>query len=298
MEFTGERFLPGVINDFKLEVEHLQRYNSITHLVRDKVVVDAACGEGYGSAILANFARTVYGLDISEDAIREAKEKYNKENLSYINSSIATLPFDDESVDVLVSFETIEHVEEPIQHAFLKEIKRVIKKDGILIMSTPNKYVYSKLAKYENEFHIKEFFEDEFYSFLSSSFSHVKFFHQGFRICSLIEDNSSNLDVILTSPDYKPTGKYIVALCSDQPIKNSKIESIVLETDEQYENLINRIIQLQEEVEERNQHIHKLDEHIGQLDERIKQLDTTIMENNQRFNVTRSQKIKSFLRKL
>ncbi len=135
--FTGERFVPG-IDDAELAMEHYQRYYSALPLVRGKKVLDAACGEGYGTALLAKAAAHVTGIDISPDAIARAKGSYSQEGrVRFIEGSIAELPLEDYSIDVVVSFETIEHVPEDIQHKFLDEIARVLKKDGFLIMSTP-----------------------------------------------------------------------------------------------------------------------------------------------------------------
>ena len=73
--FTGERFIPGIEDD-KLKMEHYQRYLSVRNLVQDKVVLDAACGEGYGSNIIASVARDVTGLDIDGDTIERSKVNY------------------------------------------------------------------------------------------------------------------------------------------------------------------------------------------------------------------------------
>lgn len=81
--FTGERFLPG-INDIKLEIEHYQRYLSVQRLVKDKIVLDAACGEGYGSDILAKYAKKVIGIDLDNDTITRAKVKYKDLSLIHI----------------------------------------------------------------------------------------------------------------------------------------------------------------------------------------------------------------------
>lgn len=130
--FTGERFLPG-INDIKLEIEHYQRYLSVQRLVKDKIVLDAACGEGYGSDILAKYAKKVIGIDLDNDTITRAKVKYkDRDNLIFIQGNIEKLEIEDCSIDIVISFETIEHVSEDIQKNFLNEIDRVLKNDGIV----------------------------------------------------------------------------------------------------------------------------------------------------------------------
>ena len=74
VKYTGERFIPVNHNDKETEIEHLQRYYSLKSIVRDKVVVDAACGEGYGSMFIAGEALKVLGVDISEEVIALAKK--------------------------------------------------------------------------------------------------------------------------------------------------------------------------------------------------------------------------------
>ncbi len=116
--FTGERFVPG-IQDSKLEIEHYQRYLSVLKLVEGKCVLDAACGEGYGSNILSNSAKEVIAVDIDEGAINRARELYKgKGNLSFRQGNIEKLDIQDNSIDVAVSFETIEHVNEETQKIF------------------------------------------------------------------------------------------------------------------------------------------------------------------------------------
>ena len=81
--FTGERFVPG-IQDRKLEIEHYQRYLSVRKLAEGKCILDAACGEGYGSNILAETAKEVIAIDLDKDAVSRARKLYNgRENLSF-----------------------------------------------------------------------------------------------------------------------------------------------------------------------------------------------------------------------
>ena len=150
MRFTGERFIPDHELDSEITIEHLQRYEAVKKLVKGKIVLDASSGEGYGSALLAKEAKEVYGLDISKEAIENAKGKYKRTNLQYIEGSVTDIPLADKSLDMVISFETIEHIDEVAQNAFIKEIKRVLKDDGMLVISTPNKRIYSDEFNYRN----------------------------------------------------------------------------------------------------------------------------------------------------
>ncbi len=99
----------------------------------------------------------MFGVELSPEALSFAGETYSCDNLKYLQGSVASLPFADNSIDVVVSFETIEHVDELVQKEFLLEIGRILREDGVLVISSPDKKNYSDRSGYNNEFHIKEF---------------------------------------------------------------------------------------------------------------------------------------------
>ncbi|WP_153070309.1 class I SAM-dependent methyltransferase, partial [Escherichia coli] len=107
LEFTGERFMPEVAG--QIAFEHLHRYHFASRFCQGKRVLDVACGEGYGSRILSNAASSVVGVDISAEAVAHAQGKYARGSLEFVEASAASLPLPDDSFDVVVSFETIEH---------------------------------------------------------------------------------------------------------------------------------------------------------------------------------------------
>lgn len=264
LEFTGERFIPD-INDQELITEHYQRYLSILPVVEGKCVLDIACGEGYGSYWISEKARQVIGVDISEETILNARAKYQRNNLLFREGSVADVPVEDDSVDIVVSFETIEHVDENLQKLFLKEVKRVLHKDGILIISTPNKEVYSDKRNYRNEFHIKEFYKEEFINFLQDEFKYINIYNQGFQVLSLIttvEENENHLS-FLGNKKINYDGKYFIAIAANQEIAMPSISTAFLGARNEVDRTIDRILTLQQEEEERNLHIHKLDDEIA-----------------------------------
>ena len=222
IEFTGERFVPGVGDEYII-AEHMQRYHSVLPVIQGKKVLDAACGTGYGSALMAGMASEVIGIDISPEAVAFARSQYSHiPNLSYQEASIEKLPFPDHTLDIVVSFETIEHVPSPVQQAFLREIKRCLKEDGILIMSSPDKRTYSELRQLENKYHIHEFYYDEYTSFLSQEFKYIKHYLQGEHTIhgELIHSAHEAHDSIqlLDSPDWdRDKDLYIISLCSNAP---------------------------------------------------------------------------------
>ncbi len=281
--FTGERFLPG-INDTKLEIEHYQRYLSVERLVKNKIVLDAACGEGYGSDILARYAKKVIGIDLDNETINRAKVKYkNRDNLTFQQGNIEKLEIEDCSIDVVISFETIEHVSEDIQKNFLNEIDRVLKDDGIMVMSTPNKRVYSDLHNYNNEFHIKEFYYKDFLEFLHEKFQFVQLYNQSFKVFSIIDScNREEEDIVYYSKDrsYNSDGKYYIAIASHKKIERVSLSCLYVDNQNEYEENIERILTLQKEEENRNLHIQKLDKELHGREITIQELQKENSDRN------------------
>ncbi len=283
--FTGERFVPG-IEDENLTTEHFQRYLSVCDIVRGKTVLDAACGEGYGSHLMAEYAQRVTGLDISEEAVKWAGERYrDRSNLKFVTGDVTSLPFGDKSFDIVVSFETIEHISEQQQQAFLQEIRRVLKEDGCLLMSTPNRTVYSDRYGYRNEFHVKEFYVPEFVEFLKQEFKNVTLFHQYYEVASVLDAGfrQKGSDTILyrKDGDYEGEPKYVIAAASDSQIDGLRMGSVFVGKKAQYAGQLDRILTLQREEEERNNHIRTLDEGIAKRDSDIVRLNSDIVRLNQ-----------------
>lgn len=173
VEFTGERVIPGQVND-DLWSEHVARYAFASRFAEGKRVLDAGCGTGYGSAELAQTALQVTGFDIAPDAVEYARVTYPLPNLLFIVSACAATPFPPNSFELVVAFEVIEHLQD--YRAFLKECARVVTPQGLLIVSSPNKsyYAESRAKTGPNPFHEHEFEAEEFVGELSSVFSNVR----------------------------------------------------------------------------------------------------------------------------
>lgn len=180
--WTGERYIPFLRGG--VELEHLHRYVFACELVSQKDVLDIACGEGYGSHLLAASARTVIGVDLSDDVIQHARMKYVTPGLEFRQGDCTCIPLDDESVDVVISFETIEHHDK--HEAMLSEIKRVLRPDGLLVISTPERCFMNELSDQRNEFHVKELSLLEFTELLARYFKNSAFFGQRVRYGSLM----------------------------------------------------------------------------------------------------------------
>ncbi len=182
LTFTGERFLPDC--EREIWYEHYHRYTMALDWVAGKKVLDAACGEGYGTHLLSQKAQAVVGVDIDEAAIKHAANTYQEDNLSYQKSDVLKLKFADDTFDVVVSFETLEHLAQHDQ--LVAEFKRVLKPEGVLLISTPDKLEYSDKTGFNNEYHVKELYVDEFKQLISKTFKHSQYFGQKLMFSSAI----------------------------------------------------------------------------------------------------------------
>jgi SAM-dependent methyltransferase len=173
LSFTGERIVPGEV-DLLLFREHQARYVFAGGYVKDKSVLDVACGAGMGTAyLLDSGARTCVGLDVDYPSVASARATYKKCNFAQCDAEKFCLA--ENSLDVVVSFETIEHLAD--QQTFLRECHRALRNSGVFICSTPNR----KLSRWapRNPYHIHEIEIDEFDRLLRAEFAEVKLFAQG-----------------------------------------------------------------------------------------------------------------------
>jgi ubiquinone/menaquinone biosynthesis C-methylase UbiE len=171
-----ERLVPGTIAWELYQVEHKQRYEWVTNYCAGKKVLDLACGTGYGSEILArNDASTVVGVDISADAV--ASKGKGLRGAFFLSADACKLPFSDHTFQVVVSFETIEHLENP--ERLLAEVARVLQSGGLCICSSPNRnFKPFTGGKEANPFHLSEMTYDEFDRLFTKHFDIVARFSQ------------------------------------------------------------------------------------------------------------------------
>jgi len=198
LEMTGERFVPGAAGE--IWYEHWHRYLFASPLVAGREVLDVACGEGYGSALLARSARRVTGVDVASDVVAHARARYaSHTNLTFREADCAALPFADASFDAVVSFETIEHV--AAQQMFLDEVRRVLRSDGIFILSCPNKVEYSDKRGVVNAFHVRELYRDELSALLAPRFEHSVWYGQRPSFYSILwpESGTANAEIFEVS---------------------------------------------------------------------------------------------------
>ncbi|HCT64580.1 MAG TPA: glycosyl transferase family 2 [Lachnospiraceae bacterium] len=291
MKFTGERLLLGKV-DKELEIEHINRYIFAKNILSDKNILDSACGSGYGTAILSSNNNNVVGLDISEEAIEYAKENYLNKDINFVVGSIAELPFADNSFDGVVSFETIEHVHGEVQNKFLQEVKRVLKNNGILVISTPNHDVYK--IKGENHFHVKEFTFQEFKTFLESNFKQVKLYSQHFEVCNVIVENKLGYAEVDNGFEFEKA-EYIIAVCSDFELPEIN-ERIYIRDDGRYNSLLDWAVSNHNTNEKNNKFIAEKLLEIKSLENstRLKDKETLKLNddiNNKRIEIQENENI-------
>lgn len=221
LAFTGERFTPECVRE--IWYEHWHRYAFALDLVRGKRVLDAACGEGYGSDLLARSAASVVGVDLSEAAIAHARQRYDaRPNLQFVQGDATQLPFEDARFDVVVSFETLEHLH--AQERLIEGFARVLAEDGVLVISSPDKRTYSDAMGFQNEFHVRELYREELIDLLSPHFRSIRLYGQKLLFQSALWslDRTPGASQLWTSPDagdpapspgldYAPI--YYVAVC-------------------------------------------------------------------------------------
>lgn len=176
-QFTGERFIPGVVGE--IAYEHCHRYAFAGRFAHGMRVLDAACGEGYGSALLAEVAAFVVGVDIDAGVVAAARQSYGPgRRVSFEAASVTQLPLADASVDAVVSFETVEHLPAEDQRQMLAEFARVLTPGGVLVLSSPNRPEYSDARGYTNPFHVHELDRSELAALLQPHFPAQQWFCQ------------------------------------------------------------------------------------------------------------------------
>jgi SAM-dependent methyltransferase len=224
LAFTGERFTPECARE--IWYEHWHRYQFARALANGKRVLDAACGEGYGSALLAGAAQSVVGLDIDESAVQHARQRYGRmANLRFEQGDCTALAPVETPYDLIVSFETLEHV--AAQEALIAGFAAALAADGLLIISSPDKRTYSDATGFRNEFHVRELYRNELLTLLNAHFPVVQLFGQKLLFQSVIwAENESGHGPAVTATTtqrgveeglhYDPL--YFIAVCSRQPI--------------------------------------------------------------------------------
>ena len=185
LPLTGERTVPGVPSENYWFRRHEAAYEFATALVANRTVAEVGCGEGYGTALFARSAGRVLGLDYDALTVRHARTAYPAAH--FVRANLAALPMPTGSMDVVTTLQVIEHV---WNHGeFVRECRRVLRPDGMLLVTTPNRLTFSPgLETPQNPFHTHEFTADELGDLLARkgfSITSVLGLHAGERLRDL-----------------------------------------------------------------------------------------------------------------
>lgn len=228
LEFDGERFVPGAA--VEIAYLHWQRYVFAVPLAQGKRVLDVACGEGYGSAAVAAVAAHVDAFDKSGTAIAHARETYGQAgNVEYL--AMDSQGFFEKAAaskyDLVLVFEFIEHLPESEQRLLLRNIKGVLAPKGLVLISTPDKRLYSDGKVARNRFHVREFYRSEFEELLRKEFKTVRVFEQlSFTGAVLAERGATEASLSQmywtdllklkgrVNAGFQTMGEYLVAACA------------------------------------------------------------------------------------
>jgi SAM-dependent methyltransferase len=184
LEWTGERCVPWLA-DTQIIYEHLHRYLFAAELARGRRVLDLGSGEGYGTACLAGVASEVLGIELEPAAVDHARLNYPLGNVEFRQGSVLELDeLPDASFDLVVCFEMIEHIEE--HDALVSEVARLLRQNGIFIVSTPDRETYTEAADFHNPFHVRELSRPELVELLVSRFSHAALWGQSVLVGSAL----------------------------------------------------------------------------------------------------------------
>lgn len=163
INFTGEFFVPGKSGE-RIELDHLERYRFACQYAKGKSILDIACGFGYSGPLFIDAGATTYeGVDINPQLVANANSIYGSGCIKYRNGDIISYD-SDRQFDVISCFETIEHVADYC--GALTNLHRLLKPDGVLLISSPNRIVTSPNAKKlsdkpSNPYHTQEFTIEE-----------------------------------------------------------------------------------------------------------------------------------------
>lgn len=173
LSLTGERTLPDVPAENYWYRRHLAVYEWIGARVIGNRVADIACGEGYGSEVLARGAESVVGVEANPEAFEHARLRYTRQNLTFERGLVETWG-ERGSLDAVVFLQTIEHVQDPV--AVLSHLRSLLAPGGVVYVSTPNLETIAPpgAEKSSNPWHLREYRSHEFDALCRTVFDHVE----------------------------------------------------------------------------------------------------------------------------
>jgi ubiquinone/menaquinone biosynthesis C-methylase UbiE len=293
-EFTGERVIPGQVND-DLWAEHVARYALATRFAQGRRVLDLGCGTGYGTADLAQVASAAVGVDLAPDAISYALRHFP--SVRFLECSASAVPFPPASFDLVTAFEVIEHLQD--WRALLAEAQRVLDPNGLLIVSTPNKryYAEARAKSGPNPFHEHEFEFQEFQTALREFFPHVQILFQDrveafafYDGTSSDKNQKSRTEADLARPSGDPeSANFFIGICSCAPLPElssflyvPRAANLLREREEHIRLLEQELAQVRAWLHETTADRNRLQEHLESEQARAHQIITELNEELRR----------------
>lgn len=155
-------------------LRHFAAYKFAEEHVRGKNVLEVGCGTGYGSEHLSHIAGSMISIDQWKEGIAVCQKTLSNDNISFIPANALKLPFKDESFDVVISFQVIEHFSPDDCSRYLFEIKRTLRNNGILIVTTPNSNLrLLPFQKQRNPEHLREYNDRTLRRLLKARFEEI-----------------------------------------------------------------------------------------------------------------------------
>jgi len=256
-------------------VEHTTRYAFAGQFVRGKTVLDIACGSGYGAqSLLDAGARRVIGVDISPEAVEDARRRCAQGATRIVRGDLKQIPLSARAVDVVVSFETIEHVGADGQKTLLEEVRRVLRPGGLFIVSTPNALTFPHY--YRSPFHRHELTPTEFSALLEGSFRNVTYWAQDTVTASYVitSEASSATDrrevgVDGAGPREVLDSLFIVAIGTDGPSPDARGRVSLASVKPR-----DSIRQCEHVISQQASEMARLQAEVARLEERIRQIQS------------------------
>jgi ubiquinone/menaquinone biosynthesis C-methylase UbiE len=222
----SERFVPERDQGRLIEVEHIVRYQWAAQVAKGRAVLDAGCGTAYGCRLLAGCgAREVTGVDIA-GSVLEAVSPTMPESVQLYVGDLRGLDFPDDSFELVVCFEVVEHLEDPF--VVLDELARVLSPGGLLLVSSPNRGVYQA----GNPHHFHEFDPSELESGLARRLGNVRLLRQqNYVVSAVLSDDTSrqgdggavdNVALHKLVADSLAHQTYTIAIASDGPLPDMR----------------------------------------------------------------------------
>ncbi len=209
--------------------EHRHRYALAARVARRADVLEIGCGDGRGAFQIASTARSMIGIDLDEASIAQARTRFVSQNLSFVVGSGTSIPLDADSVDLILSFETLGFFAEPRDR--MAEIIRVLRPHGLLMISVPNNFALRDRPESEQFFRDRELYFAQFHKLLAEYFPTSAIYGQRLIEASEIHGlDGQSESVVINAEDSRNDGsstlnhdRFLIGFCSldaSTPLKN------------------------------------------------------------------------------